>query len=51
MGEHRSRLNACNTTQGFDLDFYRWVDRMRTPFLDKPLWRKSSQARRGSSVQ
>lgn len=43
MSEHRSRINACNTTQGWDLDFYRWVDRMQTTFLKKPLWRKSSQ--------
>jgi len=43
MTEHRSRINACNTTWGWDLDFYRWVDRMETPFLTKSLWRKSSQ--------
>lgn len=43
MSEHRSRINACNTTRGWDLDFYRWVDRMETSFLKKHLWRKSSQ--------
>lgn len=43
MSEHRSRINACNTTRGWDLDYYRWVDRMETSFLNKQLWRKSSQ--------
>lgn len=43
MSEHRSRINGCNTTRGWDLDYYRWVDRMETSFLNKQLWRKSSQ--------
>ncbi|KAL4424080.1 hypothetical protein ABPG75_001381 [Micractinium tetrahymenae] len=43
MSEHRSRINACNTTRGWDLDYYRWVDRMETSFLNRQLWRKSSQ--------
>jgi hypothetical protein len=43
MSEHRSRLNACNTTEGWDLDYYRWVDRMQTRFLTRDHWRKSSQ--------
>lgn len=42
MSEHRSRLNACNTTAGWELDFYR-VDRAKGPFLPRHLWRKSSQ--------
>lgn len=46
MSEHRSRLNACNTTEGWSLDFYR-VDRASGPFLPRHLWRKSSQVRRG----
>lgn len=48
MSEHRSRLNACNTTAGWDLDHYRWVERMRTPFLTQQLWRKSSQVRQSA---
>ncbi|KAI3432241.1 hypothetical protein D9Q98_003802 [Chlorella vulgaris] len=43
LSEHRSRVNACNTTAGWGLDHYRWVDRMATPFLPRELWRKSSQ--------
>lgn len=45
MSEHRSRLNACNTTAGWELDFYR-VDRAKGPFLPRHLWRKSSQVRK-----
>lgn len=28
MSEHRSRVNACNTTAGWSLDFYRWGARL-----------------------
>lgn len=50
MSEHRSRINGCNTTRGWDLDYYRWVDRMETSFLNKQLWRKSSQVGRGRGL-
>ena len=46
MSEHRSRLNSCNTTRGWDLDFYRWVERMERPFLKREQWRTSSQVGR-----
>eukprot|EP00887_Chlorella_sp_A99_P000994 scaffold5.g994.t1 len=44
MSEERSRINACNTTEGWGTDdWYRWVDRMERPFLKKWHWRKSWQ--------
>ena len=43
MGEQRSRINACNSTEGWDLNTNRWREAMATPFLHKGLWRKSWQ--------
>eukprot|EP00210_Caulerpa_lentillifera_P002765 g2643.t2 len=42
ISEPKSRLNAC-ILSGINLDMYRYDDRMKSPFLDRSKWRKSSQ--------
>lgn len=43
LGEPLSRLNACNTTDGWRLFDHRWVPRMETKVLKPHHWRKSWQ--------